>query len=279
MYNTEYIRNQEKIRWRAITKILEAQKGTFCTLLDWQKSFGDDIVKEFMDKTWSELPEYLVDVVPVIMERGKEDTKQDFKKEMPQGYSLWFDIETSPASIYIRELEELHLSQRKWSISKTTNDELRKIIADWIDEGLSYWQVAKLIRETDPFVFSKSRAELIAVQEIWQAYWFWNYQPIKDMAETGLVFEKRWITSHDWLVRPSHKENEEMGWIPMNEVFAWTGDECSPSKEFRCRCYQENRIVEVKEYKWTIKPKIKLFIRKKAHLIWKIHIVKKICKD
>lgn len=89
---------------------------------------------------------------------------------MPDDYALVFDIETEPASQYLTELRDLHLSQRQGSILKTTRDELRTIMANGIDEGMSYTEIGKQILEQDPFVFSKSRAKTIAVNEIGRAY-------------------------------------------------------------------------------------------------------------
>jgi hypothetical protein len=173
------------------------------------------------------------------------------------------------------------LSQKQGSINKTTNDELRNIIASWIDEWYSYGQIAKQIRETDPFVFSKKRANLIAVQEVWQAYWFANFQPLKDMNEQyWFVFEKLWVTSHDPKVRKTHKENEAMGWIWIDELFI-TWDEYAPSKDFRCRCYMKDRIVDLKKYQILENKDIKISInlKRKEYISWKLTLKKKICKE
>ncbi len=244
MFDLSYILNQESIKSRKIASILKWQKNLFCNMLEKEsKSIWDDLVDDFIDETKDEIPNYLVDALPTVMNRWMQGTKKEFKKELPNDYSLWFNLETSPASNYLRNLEELHLSQRDWSISKTTNDELKKLIADWIDEWYSYGKIAKQIRETDPFVFSKTRAKLIAVQEVWQAYWFWNWQPIEDMMADGLKFEKLWVTSHDAKVRPTHKDNENQWWIDATKEWLATGDMFAPSHDFRCRCYQKNRVV------------------------------------
>ena len=197
MFNIQYIRNQEKVKERAIVKILSEQQSLFCSKLDKEnKDLADDIVDSFINETESEIPNYFVEALPTIMNKAVNEKKKEYK-QLPWSYSLSFDVETSPASEYIRNLEELHLSQRDGSINKTTNDELRRIIADWIDEGLSYGQIAKQIRETAPFVFSRSRAKLIAVQEVGQAYWFGDYQPLLDMnKDYGFEFEKLWVTSN-----------------------------------------------------------------------------------
>lgn len=246
MFNAQYIRNQEKVKTRAINAILSKQKELFCSMLENEtKDFADDVVDSFINETESDIPNYLVEILPTIMNKAVSEKKKDYK-EIPDTYNLSFDIETSPASQYIKDLKELHLSQRDWSISKTTNDELRRIIAQWIDDWFAYWGIAKKIRETDPFVFSKARAELIAVQEVGQAYWFANYQPMLDMSEEyWYVFEKLWVTSHDEKVRQTHKDNEAMGWIPMDKEFI-TWDMFAPSKDFRCRCYMKDKIVDLK---------------------------------
>jgi uncharacterized protein with gpF-like domain len=75
------------------------------------------------------------------------------------------------------------LSQRNGSILKTTRDELRQLIADGIREGQSYGEIAKQIRETDPFVFSKARAKTIAVNEIGRSYGWANHEPGRVLTE------------------------------------------------------------------------------------------------
>lgn len=62
------------------------------------------------------------------------------------------------------------ISNEDGSITKTTRDELRRLLSNGIDEGMSYGEIAKQIQETDPFVFSKYRAKLIAVNEVGRAY-------------------------------------------------------------------------------------------------------------
>lgn len=248
MFNIQYIRNQEKIKTRAIAKILSEQQSLFCSMLENEKKdFIDDVVNNLIDETKSEIPNYLVETLPTIMNKALSEKKNQYK-QIPDNYNLSFDIETSPASEYIRNLEELHLSQRDWSINKTTNDELRRIIAQWIDDWFAYWWIAKQIKETNPFVFSKARANLIAVQEVWQAYWFANYQPMLDMNEQyWFIFEKLWVTNHDGKVRATHLENEGMWWIPMDKEFV-TWDMYAPSHDFRCRCYMKDKVVDLKCY-------------------------------
>lgn len=240
IYDRNYVRNQEKIKERQLSIILNKEKNYLISILEKESKSTKSIVDEFTKKTKDWIPKYLITALPTVMNRAMQNVKSKFK-EIPKNYTLWFNIETSPASNYIRDVAKWQW----WMIEKTTSDELKKIIANWIDDWKSYWEIWKLIRETDPFVFSRARANLIAVQEVWQAYWFWNYQPMKDISDEFVIM-KRWITSHDHLVRPEHQENEDQDWIPLEDTFAWTWDEFAPSTDFNCRCFQEDRIVWIK---------------------------------
>jgi uncharacterized protein with gpF-like domain len=218
-----------------------------------------------LEETKKLIPDYLLSALPTIMKRWARPNIDKFAEYLPKDYWLAFDIETSPASKYLKDMETLMLSEKEWSINRTTKDELKKILAEWVDNWLSYGQIAKQIKETDPFVFSKSRAELIAIQEVGQAYGFANYEPIRVLKEDWYIMEKKWVTSHDWKVRPSHTSNELAGWIPADDEFPWTSDMYAPSRQFRCRCTMTNRIIWVKkEWKNFIKPFIIL------KYIWKL---------
>lgn len=59
------------------------------------------------------------------MNQGAKNPIKRYKDLLPSNYSLSFDIETSPAEKYLRDLNDLMLSQRDGSILKTTRDRLR----------------------------------------------------------------------------------------------------------------------------------------------------------
>jgi hypothetical protein len=203
-----YIMTQERIFTRSIFAILSRQKEEFAKTLEAQ-----DREKGFVDDFWNtireEVPDYLFINLKRVIKKGASEPIKRYSQYLPEGYSIRFDIDASPASKYIRDMRSLHLSDKQGSIGKTTKDELKRIIADGVEQGLSYSAVAKQIRETDPFVFSKSRAELIAVNEIGRAYGFGTHEPARVLVEDeGYVMEKKWITSQDDKVRKAHKENE-----------------------------------------------------------------------
>jgi hypothetical protein len=175
MFNKKYLRNQEKLKTRDLYRIFKRQKNELANLLEssnksFQTKTTHDELQSYLDSINQEDVEYLLTVLPRIMTQGAKPEIAKYKDLLPEGYTLSFKLPTDPASIYLRELEKLHLSEKDGSISKTTNDEVRKLIADGLDAGMSNNAIAKQIREVDPFVFSKSRAELISVQELGQAY-------------------------------------------------------------------------------------------------------------
>jgi len=269
-----YLRNHERIKSRAIARILNKQKASFVAHLETQKkSFEkkaqqDEI--EFIIEVWiatiaSEIPDYLNHVLPgVMIEWAKEPIKR-YREFLPSGYSLSFDIETSPASNYLRDLKDLMLSERNGSILKTTRDELRHILEQWVSEWLSYSEIASRIKGVDPFVFSATRAKTIAINEVGRAYWWANHQPGVDLSSQWYVLEKEWATSHDEKVRPEHAQNEAQWWISFESHFSWTGDDYAPSNvDFNCRCTSVHKIVAIKKglMRWDVRGMATIDIKK-----------------
>ena len=247
MFNIPYITSQETLKTRDIYRILQKQKKSLVALLE---SLGSKSVKEpnvtsqWETQTTPMIAEYLYTALPVVMVQASLPTIHQYKEQLPKGYKIGFDLPTDPAKKYLDNLKRLHLSNYKGSISATTNDEVKNIIAQWVGDGLSYGEIAKQIREIDPFIFSKARANLIAITEVGRAYGFAHYIPTQTMTEMWFVLEKQWITSHDARVRPTHQANESLDWIPLAQNFP-NGDEYAPSViDIRCRCHHVTRIIE-----------------------------------
>jgi len=240
-----YIEAQEILKTNAIAKILSKQKEKLAVLLEWPEfKSQDDQIGRFIEEIAPEIPDYLLLTLPAIMTTTSKNNIRKYRKYLPEWYVLSFNLPSDPAVVYLTQLKELMLSQNQGSISKTTNDEVRAIIANWLQEWQSYSQIAKEIRETDPFVFSKSRAKLIAVNEIGRAYGFADYQPLLEVQSQWFIMEKKWVTSNDLKVRPSHYTNQSDWWIPLNNYFTGTGDTSAPSNvDYRCRCTMTSRIV------------------------------------
>ena len=256
----KYLKNKRITSGRAIYKILERWKKDFVKRLEDRESKGafyemkDDIVDGFIADIKYDLPEYFESELPPVMKQGAKGNIAKYSDLLPTGYSLAFDLPTSPASNYVRDLVDLHLSTRDGSTLKTTRDELRRIIADGLDDQGSYGSIAKNIRELDPFVFSKTRAKLIAVNEIGRAYGWADSEPARVLS-SDYVMEKKWETSQDEKVRPDHVANQAEGWIPMDRSWKATGDTYAPSHDINCRCTSTDKIIGIKTARGVIDTK------------------------
>lgn len=72
-----YIRNQESIKTRAIYKLFQKHKALFIDILEKEdknhrilttKAIGDDLIDPFLEDIKGDIPEYLLSVLPKIME-------------------------------------------------------------------------------------------------------------------------------------------------------------------------------------------------------------------
>lgn len=244
-----FIRKKEVIIEKWIKKILNRQLKQLVEILSREvkiysiKSIEDDVFF-WIESIKAQIPEYLFTSLQPIMQSAYKQSFNAYKNWLPDYKNkLIFNVDTEPAVRYLRNLENLHLSERDWSIFKTTKKEILTLLAEWVKSWKSYTQIWEEIQNINPFVFSEERAKLIAIQETWQAYWWANYEPAREMVRKGYVMEKKWVTSHDWKVRDTHHLNETQGWIPLDNPWSWTWDMYAPSKDFRCRCTSSTRII------------------------------------
>lgn len=148
-----------------------------------------------------------------------------------------FDLANPLAVTYIEE----HGAELVTGINETTREYLRTIIHQGIDEGWSYDRMARAITARfaefavgRPQEHIKSRAHLISITEVGQAYEAGNEIVVRDLVDAGLRMEKSWSTVGDNRVDPHCKENEAQGWIPFDEPF---GDgSMRPLAHPACRC-------------------------------------------
>ncbi len=180
------------------------------------------------------------DVVGVVVKFARKSVKV-WQRESNKKYDLWikFDVLNEWAVKYLRQIDSLHLSLAKWSISRTTEQGIARIIAN----GTTQWKTPKeiaddILKQVDHGIFSPARAEMISIRELWNAYEFWKYQPMEEFkARTGRQVMKRWQTVNDDRVTPSHMDNQRQWRILLNEAFAGTWDQLAPaSNNPRCRC-------------------------------------------
>jgi hypothetical protein len=134
-------------------------------------------------------------------------------------------------------------------INETTREYLHTLLADAIGEGWSYKQVAEAIIERfeefavgRPQAHIDSRAHLIAVTEMGNAYAEGNLIMARDLQDAGLLMEKSWSTVGDDKVSEGCLENEAAGWIGLDEEFP-SGHQ-RPLRFPGCRCDLLTRLKE-----------------------------------
>lgn len=149
-----------------------------------------------------------------------------------------FNLINDEAIEYLQNLTELHLSDYRGSISRTTNKRIIKILLEAAEKGSSYTDTAARIKQQAvKGVFSNSRAELIAVREIGKAYTHGNRDMIKQyIRETSAIMEKEWLTVQDDKVTKECQANEEAGWLGFEEQFPSSDINSPRDSNPRCRC-------------------------------------------
>lgn len=184
----------------------------------WEKAFdatANQTVADFVDP--------IVAAVEEALMAGAEALTKDLKLDTA------FDLKNPRAVAYIKSRGAENVK----GINDTTREILRAIVADGADEGLSYTDIAKNIRDRFD-MFSRARATLIAVTEVGNGYEAGNRILVDGLTEGGLEMEKSWLTVGDAQVDPECAANEAEGWIPVDQAHA-SGD-MQPLAHPRCRC-------------------------------------------
>ena len=190
------------------------------------------------------------EVTDEIINISKQSYKRGAKSiyvKMDMGKSgIDFSLVNQPAVEYLAKLKDLHLSEARGSIKRETKKRIIKLLTDAAESGASYQETARKIREQgDAGVFSRSRAELIATNNVGHAYGVGSKEMIDQYrAETGALLQKYWITVQDSSVTEECRANEAMGWIGIDEHFK-SGDSFAPRESNpRCRCDTGYRQVD-----------------------------------
>ena len=192
-----------------------------------RKSLEDDIEKLLDGINNSQLEELILASSGSAMLFG---AKYRIKKEKLGRFGITFDLNNDLASVYLKTDRPLILAKMK----ETTKDALRPILVRAVETGESYQETAKLISEAG--AFAKSRAQMIATNEIGHAYEWGNRVPMVDLQEKGFKVTKKWSTVNDNLVTPECADNEGDGWIALDKGFS-SGDDSAPRADHpRCRC-------------------------------------------
>lgn len=194
-------------------------------------SDGEEIVDEAATVTREEF----VDVIQEATEEALELGWQDGGEEA--GYTIAFDLGHPRAVAYIEEHGYGLISQ----IDATTRGNIATVINNGIDEGWSYNRMAREITHLysrmavgRPQQHIESRAHLIAVTEIGNAYEAGTAMVIRDLQAAGEPMEKKWLTVGDNRVSAGCRANAAEGWIPEPQAFS-SGHQ-HPLRFPGCRC-------------------------------------------
>lgn len=153
------------------------------------------------------------------------------------GAGISFTLKHPVAVEYLRT----HAAWAVTQIDDTTRDYLNTIITTGVDEGWSYDRMARAIIDryagfgiSKPQLHIRSRAHLIAITEMGQAYELAGRAVVDDLAAAGLDMEKQWLTVGDNRVSDGCKDNQAAGWVKLDSEFP-SGHQ-HPLRFPGCRC-------------------------------------------
>lgn len=171
---------------------------------------------------------------------------QLYLESMGAGYSIADEIfaldleETGIEAIMNEDLLKWareSAAQQVTHVNQTTKDQIKRIISDGMENGLSNAEIAQNIFDQSE-INSIGRAKRIASTEVHNSIIKGNHQAMVDAG----VKKKKWVTAKDEVVRPWHSNmNGEIRKI--NERFSnglmHPGDPDGPAKEIvECRCIE-----------------------------------------
>lgn len=151
--------------------------------------------------------------------------------------SGWVSLPNLRAQEYAKN----HAAEAVTQINDTTRKEIARIVSDGVKSGSSYDDIAKAIKDKFkefavpmPQKHVPNRAVLVAVTELANAYCEGNAQVGNYLQDNGVKMMKAWQTLEDDRVSDGCRENESVGWIPINKEFP--SGHMHPPRFPGCRC-------------------------------------------
>lgn len=178
-----------------------------------------------------------VDTAAAGLKAGYEQAVADLALQ------LSFSLKNPRAVAYIGE----HGAKMVSKVDDTTKAIIRDLIKNGADQGLSYNELARQLNERfkefqigKPQLHIDSRAHLIAVTELGNAYVTGNYIVGQDLRSSGIPMEKKWSTMGDTRVSPGCQVNGGTEWIDYDKEFP--SGHLHPLRFPGCRCDIEIRV-------------------------------------
>ena len=152
--------------------------------------------------------------------------------------SIGFDLANPRAVAW---LAENPAAERVTMITETTRGYIAALVDRAVEDGASYSELARRITDRyeemaagKPQLHIDSRAHLIAVTEVGEAYSAGNLMAGQVLEDDGVPMEKAWDTVGDGRVSDGCAENAAAGWIPLPDAFP-SGHQ-RPLRFPGCRC-------------------------------------------
>ena len=152
-----------------------------------------------------------------------------------------FNLSNPRAVAYL----EAHGADLVAELNQTTKDRIKWLVTDGARQGQSYTEIANRISAEfidygrnniiDILIGNQkwSRAEIIAVTELGNAYEAGNAAQAADLRAGGLQMEKKWLIA-DNRADPPCPENSSQGWIP--DEIPFQSGHMQPLAHPMCRC-------------------------------------------
>lgn len=252
--NGRFIRKQEKRLQKNLQSIFERQMNWTVKNLKNLPAFNslktnslEDDVDDLLDKMpgKNSMVEKILFFSRITMDKGGKTTVKELGLKE---FGISFDIKHPEAVKFLKEKSLLELSNSKGNIDFNTKKRIREIIIDKVANGRSYTETAdSIMAQGDAGVFSRARAELIAVRESAYAYETGKKIPMDDFVKENPDREvvKYWQTVNDENVTPECAENELASPIGFKEYFPNDGNQDIAPRDGnpRCRCHVSYEIL------------------------------------
>jgi len=155
---------------------------------------------------------------------------------------LVFSLDNPRAIAYTKD----HAADAIKGIDTLTKATIRSLVITAASNGTSYSTLARqILARFDQFAVGvpqkhiRSRAELIAITEIGNAYQVGNFSAAHQIQDGGLSLQKYWANKGDSRVSAGCIENTQAGWIDLDNAFPSGHDH--PLRFPGCRCAAQYR--------------------------------------
>jgi hypothetical protein len=230
---------------KAMQKAFKRQGNLFAEGFDALKPVkeaeGDGLIivpeewRELFDAIAGETVSDFVDPIQSEAEDGVLKAGQALIQSI--GVKVVWNLQNERAIAYLDE----YAAKRVAELNQVTKERIATIIRQGNKAGWSYDKVARaIIAEFEAYAAPRSqkhiqtRAHLIAVTEVGEAYTNGAYGAAEEIEATGIEMEKSWLTSGDDRVSSGCLINGSEEWIPLKQAHK-SGD-LHPLRFPGCRC-------------------------------------------